>query len=231
MGFDANPAKPSRSRTPPAGDVIANRADLSPAPKSTAAIAVADKARNRLGRATGKARAAVMRNGSDLMMEHQEEFGDHHDRPNRQAFDAKAGGEVAYARATSNWFGGRGNSGFTVKPFPPRSKNKRIMVIQAAHRRAAAITRGTFPTPMIAPPRCAPALARRLRFIVRPASLTPLSALAMGKLAEEAWRAEKVVFFLSVPRVRPSKSARVCENPIVRNTHLLPDPPKWAASY
>jgi succinate-semialdehyde dehydrogenase/glutarate-semialdehyde dehydrogenase len=79
---------------------------------------------------------------------------------------------------------------------------------------AAAITPWNFPNAMIAR-KVAPALAAGCSFVVRPASLTPLSALAMAKLAEEAGVPKGV---LSV--VTSTKSSDVgkefCENPIVR---------------
>jgi succinate-semialdehyde dehydrogenase/glutarate-semialdehyde dehydrogenase len=79
---------------------------------------------------------------------------------------------------------------------------------------AAAITPWNFPNAMIAR-KVAPALAVGCGFIVRPASLTPLSALAMGKLAEEAG-VPKGVFSVVTSSSSSEVGKEFCENPIVR---------------
>ncbi|MEJ6477916.1 MAG: NAD-dependent succinate-semialdehyde dehydrogenase, partial [Octadecabacter sp.] len=92
--------------------------------------------------------------------------------------------------------------------------DKRITVIKQPIGVAAGITPWNFPNAMIAR-KVAPALAAGCSFVIRPASLTPLSALAMAKLAEEAGLPKGL---LSV--VTSTKSSEVgkefCENPHVR---------------
>ncbi len=97
---------------------------------------------------------------------------------------AEAKGEIAYAASFVEWFAeeGRRIYGDTI---PAPDGDKRIVVIKQPVGVVAAITPWNFPSSMITR-KAAPALAAGCTFIVRPASETPLSALALAKLAEEA---------------------------------------------
>ncbi len=117
------------------------------------------------------------------------------------------------ARAMSNG-SVRKPSASTARTIPGHMPDKRITVIKQPIGVAAGITPWNFPNAMIAR-KVAPALAAGCSFVSRPASLTPLSALAMAKLAEMAGVPKGV---LSV--VTSTSSSEVgkefCENPKVR---------------
>ena len=97
---------------------------------------------------------------------------------------AEARGEVAYGASFIEWFAeeGRRTYGESV---PPHVADKRLLVIKQAIGVCAAITRWNFPLAMITR-KIAPALAAGCPVVVKPAEQTPLTALALGVLAEAA---------------------------------------------
>ena len=128
-------------------------------------------------------RAGLMRRWFDLMMAHQDDLGliltSEQGKPL-----AEAKGEVAYGASFIEWFAEEGKRvyGDTI---PGPSGDKRILVIKQPVGVVAAITPWNFPNAMIAR-KAAAALAAGCTFVVRPATQTPLSALAMAELAERA---------------------------------------------
>ncbi len=208
---DAKSGKTIEVTNPARGDVIATVPDLSRA-EINAAIAVADKARKGWAAQTGKARAAVMRKWYDLMMEHQEDLAIIMTAEQGKPL-TESRGEVAYGAGYIEWFGEEAKRVYG-ETIPGHGPDKRIMVIKQPIGVAAAITPWNFPNAMIAR-KVAPALAVGCGFIVRPASLTPLSALAMGKLAEEAG-VPKGVFSVVTSSSSSEVGKEFCENPIVR---------------
>ncbi len=96
----------------------------------------------------------------------------------------EAEGEIRYAATFVKWFAeeGRRVGGYEVAA--PES-NRRIFVRKQPIGVCAAITPWNFPAAMITR-KCAPALAAGCTVVVKPSELTPYSALALVKLAEEA---------------------------------------------
>jgi succinate-semialdehyde dehydrogenase/glutarate-semialdehyde dehydrogenase len=97
---------------------------------------------------------------------------------------AEAEGEIRYAATFIKWFAeeGRRVGGHEV---PAPERNRRIFVRKEPIGVSAAITPWNFPAAMITR-KCAPALAAGCPVVVKPSELTPFSALALAKLAEEA---------------------------------------------
>ncbi len=128
-------------------------------------------------------RAKLMRNWFDLMMAHQDDLGRILTLEQGKAL-AEAKGEVAYGAAFIKWFSEEAKRvyGGTI---PAPASDKRIVVIKQPIGVVAAITPWNFPNAMIAR-KAAAALAAGCTFVVRPATQTPLSALAMAELAERA---------------------------------------------
>lgn len=128
-------------------------------------------------------RASVMRNWFNLMMQHQDDLGRILTLEQGKPL-AEAKGEVAYGAAFIEWFAEEGKRvyGDTI---PGPSGDKRIIVIKQPVGVVASITPWNFPNAMIAR-KAAAALAAGCTFVVRPATQTPLSALAMAELAERA---------------------------------------------
>ena len=97
---------------------------------------------------------------------------------------AEARGEIMYAASFVEWFAEEAKRVYgDVIPHP--QGDKRIVVIRQPIGVCAAITPWNFPAAMITR-KVAPALAAGCSIIVRPADLTPLTALALAVLAERA---------------------------------------------
>ncbi|MEO2267107.1 NAD-dependent succinate-semialdehyde dehydrogenase [Pseudoalteromonas pernae] len=128
-------------------------------------------------------RAKLMRNWFDLMMANQDDLGRILTLEQGKPL-AEAKGEIAYGAAFIEWFAEEGKRVYGDTIAAP-SSDKRIVVIKQPVGVVAAITPWNFPNAMIAR-KAAAALAAGCTFVVRPATQTPLSALAMAELAERA---------------------------------------------
>ena len=97
---------------------------------------------------------------------------------------AEAEGEIRYAASFIKWFAeeARRIDGGMV---PAPEANRRILLMKEPVGVSAAITPWNFPAAMITR-KCAPALAAGCPVVVKPSELTPFSALALARLAEEA---------------------------------------------
>ena len=97
---------------------------------------------------------------------------------------AEAEGEIRYAASFIKWFAeeARRVEGGII---PAPEANRRILIMKEPIGVSAAITPWNFPAAMITR-KCAPALAAGCPVVVKPSELTPYSALALAKLAEEA---------------------------------------------
>jgi succinate-semialdehyde dehydrogenase/glutarate-semialdehyde dehydrogenase len=97
---------------------------------------------------------------------------------------AESRGEIAYAAAFIEWFAEEGKRvyGDTI---PGHTADKRIVVIKEPIGVCAAITPWNFPAAMITR-KAGPALAAGCTMVVKPATATPFSALALAELGERA---------------------------------------------
>jgi succinate-semialdehyde dehydrogenase / glutarate-semialdehyde dehydrogenase len=160
---------------------------------------------------TAKERAGILRRWFDLMMANQDDLGAIMTAEQGKPF-TEAKGEIAYAASFIEWFGEEVNRiyGDTIPGF---TVDRRIIVLKQPIGVCAAITPWNFPAAMITR-KAGSALATGCTIVVKPASQTPLSALALAALAE---RAEVPKGVLSV--VTGSASAiggEMTSNPIVR---------------
>ena len=128
-------------------------------------------------------RSRVLRQWFELMMENQEDLGRILTLEQGKPL-AEAKGEIAYGAAFLEWFAEEGKRVYG-DTMPGPSTDKRIIVIKQPVGVVAAITPWNFPNAMIAR-KAAAALASGCTFVVRPATQTPLSALAMAELAQRA---------------------------------------------
>ena len=196
---------------PARGDVIARIPDLS-REEVAGAIETAQKAQKPWAALAAKERAKVLRKWYDLMMENQEDLAIIMTAEQGKPL-TESRGEVAYGAGFIEWFGEEAKRVYG-ETIPGHMADKRITVIRQPIGVAAGITPWNFPNAMIAR-KVAPALAAGCAFVIRPASLTPLSALAMGKLAEEA--GVPAGLFSVVTSTSSSQIGKeFCENPIVR---------------
>jgi succinate-semialdehyde dehydrogenase/glutarate-semialdehyde dehydrogenase len=147
------------------------------------AIDAAARAQKAWADATARERGKLLRRWSDLMIEHQEDLA--------QIMTAEQGkplvesrGEIAYGASFVEFFSeeARRIYGETV---PSPWTTSRIVVIRQPIGVVAAITPWNFPNAMITR-KAGPALAAGCTFVCKPASETPLSALAIAELAARA---------------------------------------------
>ena len=167
---------------PATGSIITHVPSMS-AEETRTAIEAANEALKPWAAKTGKERAAILRRWFELMVANQEDLA--------QIMTAEQGkpltesrGEIAYAASFIEWFSEEAKRvyGDTIPGF---TSNRRIVVIKQPIGVCAAITPWNFPAAMITR-KVGPALATGCTMVVKPASQTPLSALALCVLAEKA---------------------------------------------
>jgi succinate-semialdehyde dehydrogenase/glutarate-semialdehyde dehydrogenase len=175
------------------------------------AIEAAEKAQKDWAKKTAKERAAILRKWFTLMMENQEDLA--------QIMTAEQGkpltesrGEIAYGASFIEFFAeeARRIYGETI---PSPFANGRMVVIKQPVGVVAAITPWNFPNAMITR-KAGPALAAGCTFVCKPASETPLSALAMAELAHRAGIPAGV--FSVITGSAREIGAEMTGNPIVR---------------
>ncbi len=132
---------------------------------------------------TGKERAAVLRKWFDLVMASQDDLATLMTLEQGKPL-AESRSEVAYGAAFIEWFGeeAKRTYGDTI---PSHARDKRIVVIKEPIGVVGCITPWNFPIAMITR-KVGPALAAGCTTVVKPASQTPFSALALAVLAERA---------------------------------------------
>lgn len=196
---------------PARGDVLAHVPDLTRA-ETARAIDAAAKAQKAWAARTAKDRSNILRAWFELMMTHLEDLALIMTAEQGKPL-AEARGEVAYGASFMEWFAeeGRRIYGETI---PAHLPNARISVIKQPIGVAAGITPWNFPNAMIAR-KVAPALAAGCGFVIKPSDLTPLSALAMAKLAEEAG-VPAGLFSVITSTDAAAIGQELCENTIVR---------------
>ncbi|WP_413283553.1 NAD-dependent succinate-semialdehyde dehydrogenase [Vibrio sp. MA40-2] len=179
--WQTNDAKISISN-PANGDIIAQVDDASVA-DAELAVTSAKAALNMWSSKSANERAELMRSWFNLVMQHQDDLGRILTLEQGKPL-AEAKGEIAYGAAFLDWFAEEGKRiyGDTI---PAPSGDKRIIVIKQPVGVVGSITPWNFPNAMITR-KAAAALAAGCTFVVRPATQTPLSALAMAELAERA---------------------------------------------
>ncbi|MCI4666179.1 MAG: NAD-dependent succinate-semialdehyde dehydrogenase [Neomegalonema sp.] len=196
---------------PATGDVIAEVADLT-RDDAKRAVAAAKSAQGAWAARTAKDRSDILRRWADLMMAAQDDLGLILTTEMGKPL-AEAKGEIAYGASFIYWFAeeARRVYGDTI---PGHQPDKRILVLKQPIGVAASITPWNFPNAMIAR-KVAPALAAGCAFVARPATQTPLSALAMVELAERAG-VPKGVFNVIPASDAAGVGMEFCKNPDVR---------------
>jgi len=132
---------------------------------------------------TAKERSVILRRWFELMMANQEDLAQLMTAEQGKPL-AESRGEIAYAASFIEWFAEEGKRiyGDTI---PQHQADKRIVVLKEPIGVCVAITPWNFPSAMITR-KAGPALASGCTMVVKPASATPYSALAMAELAERA---------------------------------------------
>ncbi|MCY6379362.1 NAD-dependent succinate-semialdehyde dehydrogenase [Hoeflea prorocentri] len=169
-------------RNPSTGDVITSLPDMG-VEETRAAIDAAHDAQRDWAARTGKERAAVLRKWHDLMVANADDLGAILCAEMGKPL-AEAKGEILYGASFIEWFAEEAKRVYG-DVIPGHQPDKRIIVLKQPVGVVASITPWNFPNAMIAR-KVGPALAVGCAFIAKPAAETPLSALAMAYLAEQA---------------------------------------------
>lgn len=151
--------------------------------ETRAAIEAANQALPAWRALTAKERATILRRWFDLMMANQDDLAKLMTLEQGKPL-AEAKGEIAYAASFFEWFAEEGKRiyGDTI---PGHQADKRLIVIKQPIGVTAAITPWNFPAAMITR-KAGPALAAGCTMVLKPASQTPFSALALAELAQRA---------------------------------------------
>jgi succinate-semialdehyde dehydrogenase / glutarate-semialdehyde dehydrogenase len=167
---------------PATGLKLADVANLGPA-DAEKAIAAANAAWAGWKTKTAKERSIILRKWFDLLMANQDDLGRLMTAEQGKPL-AEAKGEVAYGASFVEWFAEEAKrvNGETLPQF---DNNRRLMVLKQPIGVCAAITPWNFPLAMITR-KVAPALAAGCPVVIKPAELTPLTALAAAELAIRA---------------------------------------------
>ncbi len=181
------------------------------ATETRAAIEAANSAYPAWRGRTAADRSALLRRWFELILEHQEDLAVLMTAEQGKPL-AESRGEIAYAASFVEWFAEEGKRvyGDTMPTF---AKDKRVIVIKEPIGVCAAITPWNFPSAMITR-KVAPALAVGCTMILKPASQTPYSALALAALADRAGIPPGV--FNVVTGASDAIGREMTGNPIVR---------------
>ena len=198
--------------TNPATGAVIARVPHMGAAETAEALVAAEQAQKSWRNALARERSDILRRWHDLMLENQEDLA--HIMTLEQGKPlAEARGEIAYAASFLDWFASEARrvGGETI---PQHQSDKRIVVIKQPIGVCVAITPWNFPAAMITR-KVGPALAAGCAVVVKPATQTPLSALALCELAERAGLPAGVMSALT-----GSSSAiggEMTSNPVVRH--------------
>ncbi len=195
---------------PATGEIVGTVPSLK-TEQTRAAIEAANEAWKGWRSKTGKERCNILRKWYNLMMENQEDLAVLMTTEQGKPL-AESRGEIAYAASFIEWFGEEAKRvyGDVINhPLP----GKRIVVLKQPIGVVASITPWNFPAAMITR-KCAPALAAGCPVVIRPASQTPLSALALAELAHQAGIPKGVLNVITGPASVQGKE--LTSNPIVR---------------
>ena len=180
--LDADNGETLPVTNPATGEVIA-RVPRMGAAETRRALEAANAAWPAWKKKTAKERAGILRKWFDLMMAAQDDLAAILTAEQGKPL-AEARGEIAYGASYIEWYAeeARRIYGDTI---PTHQNDKRVLVIKEPIGVCAAVTPWNFPNAMITR-KAAPALAAGCPIVVKPASQTPLSALAIAELAHRA---------------------------------------------
>ncbi|CBJ40692.1 succinate-semialdehyde dehydrogenase I, NADP-dependent (plasmid) [Ralstonia solanacearum CMR15] len=198
---------------PATGDLITRVPD-SGAAEARAALDAAQAAFPAWRKVPAKLRAQIIKRWNDLVLAHQDDLGKLISREQGKPL-AEGKGEVVYAASYIEWFGEEATrmNGETI---PAPVPGRRMFALKEPVGVVAAITPWNFPAAMIAR-KIAPALAAGCTVVCKPAEDTPLTSLALVRLAEEAGVPAGVLNIVTASRERTPEVVDVwLDDPRVR---------------
>ncbi|KFX29278.1 NAD-dependent succinate-semialdehyde dehydrogenase [Ralstonia solanacearum] len=207
-------AGPLLDVTDPATGELITRVPDSGAAEARAALDAAQAAFAAWRKVPPKLRAQIIKRWNDLVLAHQDDLGKLISREQGKPL-AEGKGEVAYAASYIEWFGEEATrmNGETI---PAPVPGRRMFALKEPVGVVAAITPWNFPAAMIAR-KIAPALAAGCTVVCKPAEDTPLTSLALVRLAEEAGVPAGVLNIVTASRERTPEVVDVwLDDPRVR---------------
>lgn len=167
---------------PANGDVLAQVPDLG-SEETREAVAAAEAAWPAWRKRPAKERANLLRAWFDAIMDHQEDLARLMTLEQGKPL-AESRGEVAYGASFVEFYAEEAKR-VAGETLPGHGVDKRILVFREPIGVVATVTPWNFPLAMITR-KCAPALAAGCPVVIKPAEATPLTALAVARLAELA---------------------------------------------
>jgi len=197
-------------KNPATGEAIGEVPALGVA-ETRRAIEAAHRAQPAWRAMLAKERAAILRKLNDLMLANTEDLAVIMTAEQGKPL-SESKGEIAYAASFIEWFAEEGKRiyGDTI---PQTGKGKRILVLKEPIGVFAAITPWNFPSAMITR-KAGPGWAAGCTGVIRPASQTPFSALALAVLAERAGMPPGVCNVITGPS--GEMGGELTANPLVR---------------
>ncbi len=208
--LDADQGQTLKVNNPASGEILGSVPKMGAA-ETRRAIEAAERALPAWRDLTAKERSQTLRRWYELILQNQEDLARLMTLEQGKPL-AESRGEIAYAASFIEWFAEEAKRvyGDTI---PGHQKDKRIIVIKQPIGVTAAITPWNFPAAMITR-KAGPALAAGCTMVVKPASQTPFSALALAELAERAGIPKGV--FSVVTGSAGDIGSELTANPIVR---------------
>ncbi|MFS2092975.1 NADP-dependent succinate-semialdehyde dehydrogenase [Pseudomonas sp. Pseusp11] len=207
---DADNGQTLKVNNPATGEIIGIVPKMG-ATETRRAIEAADRALPAWRALTAKERANKLRKWFDLMMANQEDLARLMTLEQGKPL-TESRGEIAYAASFLEWFGEEAKRVYGDM-IPGHQVDKRLMVLKQPIGVTAAITPWNFPSAMITR-KAGPALAAGCTMVLKPASQTPYSALALAELAERAGIPKGV--FSVVTGSAGEVGSELTGNPLVR---------------
>lgn len=210
-------AKPENTfsvNNPATGEIIAHVSNLG-AQEAEQAITAAERAFQDWKNKTGKERAAIMRKWFDLVIANTQDLATLMTLEQGKPL-VEAAGEVTYGASFIEWFAEEAKRVTGSIPSTTWS-DKRMIVMKQPIGVCVAITPWNFPIAMITR-KIAPALAAGCTIVIKPAELTPLSALALAELASRAGIPAGVINVLTADADQSIAIGKaLCASPTVRH--------------
>ncbi|MEZ2223631.1 NADP-dependent succinate-semialdehyde dehydrogenase [Rhizobium sp. RCC_161_2] len=208
--IDADPANAIEVNNPATGEIIGLVPKLGAA-ETRVAIEAARVAQKGWAARTAKDRCAILRKWYELMIENKDDLGRILTLEQGKPL-TEATGEIVYGASFIEWFAEEGRRIYGDL-IPGHQPDKRIMVMKQPIGVVAAITPWNFPNAMITR-KAGPAFAAGCAMVLKPASQTPFSAIAIAILAERAGLPEGL--FSVITGSAAAIGAEMTSNPVVR---------------
>ncbi|KJZ35368.1 NADP-dependent succinate-semialdehyde dehydrogenase [Pseudomonas fluorescens] len=207
---EADNGQTIKVNNPATGEILGSVPKMG-ADETRRAIEAAEKALPAWRALTAKDRSTVLRRWFELIMANQDDLARLMTLEQGKPL-AEAKGEIAYAASFIEWFAEEGKRVYG-DIIPGHQPDKRLLVIKQPIGVTAAITPWNFPCAMITR-KVGPALAAGCTMVIKPASQTPFSALALAELATRAGIPEGVLSVITGSAAQIG--AELTSNPIIR---------------